>query len=656
MDVDVQLQPRDPSALSRLVTEVSTPGDPRFRQYVASGAFAGEFGPTPTALATVTRWLVGEGLDVDSVSSNHLTVQVTASAATLDRAMSVALERVRLPGGRLAYANARAPLLSAAVRPLVEGVIGLDDLVVPQWLGTRSVVPSLVGVGDHGSVTGPQACTAATTVAKRSHAYEASQLASSYNLTSLYAAGDEGAGITIALFEQETDLSSDIAAYESCYGIDPTITYIPVDGGSGGVMTNGEAAEDIEVAMGLAPKANLDVFQAPGSFKGALDDYTAMADRDTAQVISTSWGQCESQTGSSLLSAEATVFEQAAVQGQSVFAASGDDGSSDCATRALAVDDPASQPDVTGVGGTKVTAIGPPPAEVVWNESATSSGAGGGGLSSAHRMPSYQSSAPSALHVLGPYSSGVPCSAPKGSYCREVPDVSADADYSTGYLIYYDGRWESNGGTSAAAPLWAALAALADGSKSCDSKSIGFANPALYEAAATSYGSDFHDVTSGTNDDTNWGYTGGLYPAGARYDMASGLGTPNGGNLAKTLCDDAHVTVEPSTTTLALQRTSVAYGSETAETFTVHVTGKRGDGRPVGSILVFNVARRLCSHSLAEDASDQAVGRCSLSASSLSAGRHAVYAVFDPNVGSSSDLRYHYKSSRSKSSTVTIKK
>jgi hypothetical protein len=349
------------------------------------------------------------------------------------------------------------------------------------------------------------------------------------------------------------------------------------------------------------------------------------------------------------------VFEQAAVQGESVVAASGDNGSSDCATKALAVDDPGSQPYVTGVGGTTLQALGPPPSEVTWNVSATSSGASGGGVSSFHPMPSYQSNASSALHVIGKYSSGAPCGAPTGGYCREVPDVAAVAAYTNSYLVYYDGRWENNGGTSAGTPLWAALFALADASRGCDGKSVGFANPALYEAAATSYSSDLHDITSGTNDDTNWGNTSGLYPAGVGYDMATGLGTPNGANLVRTLCADTNVAVEPTSTVLSLRVGSVAFGSERSEAFTVRTTGDHGDGRPVGSIVVFNVTKKLCSHLVAFATSDQSVGQCSLTSSELRAGRHLdVYAVFDPNVGSSSDSHVRYRSSRSTARSLTV--
>ncbi len=652
--VDVELRPRSAAALAAYATAVSTPGDRLFRHYLARGQFADRFGPTRQALAAVTGWLTSRGLTVTAISSNHLTVSVATSAAALDRSLSIRLDRFALPGGRVAFAAQGSPRFGVDVGRYVQGVVGLNDLRAPSWLGAPPARPPAVPSRTLRARALPPACSAAVDAGSRFHAYTANQLADAYNLSGLYAAGDEGAGVTIAVFEQETNLTSDIAEYQDCYGTKSVISYVKVDGGAPSTF-NGEADEDIELAMGFAPASRIDVFQTPNTVKGALDGYTAIVDRDTAQVISSSWGQCEPETGSAVAAAENAVFEQAAVQGQSVVADSDDNGSSDCATKALEVDDPASQPYVTGVGGTTLKALGPPPVEVTWNVSASSSGASGGGISSFHKMPSYQSTAPASLHVISKYSSGAPCGAPSGQFCREVPDVAADADYTTGYLVFYNGSWESNGGTSAGTPLWAALLALADASTTCGGKTVGFANPALYEAAATSYASDFHDITSGTNDDTNWGNTSGLYPAGVGYDMATGLGTPDGANLARTLCDETRVAVKSTSTSLSLKRTSVAFGAEQAETFTVHVTGSRGDGRPVGSIVVFNVTKKLCSHLVVPSTSDQSVGSCSLASTELRPGGHPdVYAVFDPNVGSSSNSRFRYRPSRSAVRTLTV--
>jgi hypothetical protein len=148
-------------------------------------------------------------------------------------------------------------------------------------------------------------------------------------------------------------------------------------------------------------------------------------------------------------------------------------------------------------------------------------------------MPAYQSSAAPALGVINSASSTTSCGASTG-YCRQVPDVSADADPGTGYLVYYNGTWGSEGGTSASTPVWAALIALADGSAQCAGSPIGFANPVLYGAAGTpAYSSYFNDVTVGEND---WLFNSGPFNAMAGYDQATGLGTPVGSALAAALC------------------------------------------------------------------------------------------------------------------------
>jgi kumamolisin len=197
--------------------------------------------------------------------------------------------------------------------------------------------------------------------------------------------------------------------------------------------------------------------------------------------------------------------------------------------------DPATQPFVLGVGGTKATST----AQTVWNESANGSGAGGGGLSIDWCMPSYQyqTAIPGLINADSVKNTG--CPSAEGQYLRETPDVTADGDPFTGYVIYHAGSWGAIGGTSAAAPLWAAIAALNDDSPFCadyGSGDAGVLPQGLWDIASTDHsyiysgGVDepeiLFDITQGNNDYTPSGYTGGLYPATAGYDMASGLGAP----------------------------------------------------------------------------------------------------------------------------------
>ena len=542
LHVDVALRPRDPAALTAYAQAVSTPGSGLYRHYVTPRQFADRFGPTPTALRTVRAALAAAGLHPGAVSPNHLSIGVRATAAQLSAAFSVGFAHYALPGGRVAYANTAPPQLAAAAAPFVQAVVGLDDLTVETPAGTGpSDVRSRPAIGPQPATGGPQPCPAAETDASDNGGFTADRLAAAYGLSSIYSAGDLGAGQTVALVEYESDLPSDVAAYQSCYGTNTPVNYEAIDGGPKKGAGGGEAALDIEDVIGLAPQVSILVYQAPDTSAAALDLLNAIVSQDVAKVISNSWVLCEQYEGSAA-TAENTIFEEAATQGQSFLSASGDYGSQACrqfvgTNNTLAVDDPASQSFVTGVGGTTLSAVGPPPSETVWNNGIGNSG--GGGLSTDWAMPSYQSDAAPTVGTVNAYSSGSPCGAVSGD-CREVPDVSGDA---VGYVIYWDGGWTETGGTSAATPTWASLLALTNASTACAGTTVGFANPLLYDVAGTDP-SAFNDITVGDNDDT--GLHGGLYPSLTGYDMASGLGSPNGTVLPGDLCA-AGTTADPVT-------------------------------------------------------------------------------------------------------------
>ena len=564
LHLTVVLKPRDPAALASYAEAVSTPGSNVFHDYLTPSQFANRFGATPAKARAVQSSLRAHGLKAGAVSANRLSIPVTATAGQAERALSLRMQRMSLPGGRSATVASAAPALDPSIAGDVQAVLGLSSTnhFHPQY-ARRAILRGssrtrLTHSARHTATDGPQPCSAASSSASQQGAYTADQIASAYGFSSLYRAGDQGQGQTIAVYELEPNDPNDIAAYQSCYGTHANVAYVHVDGGAGDGQGSGEAALDIENAIGLAPQANFLVYQgansnssAPGS--GPYDTFNAIITQDRAKVVSVSWGECES-AGSDGLQAESTLFQEAAAQGQSIVAASGDEGSEDCngplptvPDTSLAVDDPSSQPFVTGVGGTTLTGLGPPPSEAVWNNGAVAGltgtgGAGGGGISQTWAMPPYQSDAASGLHVIGSLSSGSPCAASSG-FCRQVPDVAVNSDPNTGYIVYWNGShsdvsspagWQSIGGTSAAAPVWAALLAVVNASSGCHSAAIGFANPALYRAAGSAYRSDFNDITSGNNDFTST--NGGNYPAASGFDMATGLGTPIGGGLASSLC------------------------------------------------------------------------------------------------------------------------
>jgi subtilase family serine protease len=395
----------------------------------------------------------------------------------------------------------------------------------------------------HRTNAGPTACSQFNTFGNEYGSYTANKLAAHYDMASLYSLGDFGQGVHVAVVEFETEptITKDLADYQYCYGTDATMNYIPVDGGStiNPVDSHGmEMALDIEDVIGLAPEATLDVYQAPNTNLGDERVYKRIVGSDTDKVVTASWGECELDSDEPVLQAEQHYFDRAATQGQTFLAAAGDYGSTDCLpddtpnSSMLSVNDPASQPYVVGVGGTSISGIKDTNSDTEWNDSSSSDGAGGGGLSSEWCMPSYQDQTP-IPGVIGAYSDYDPTDCGSTTpYVREVPDVSADADPATGYVIVNDKKvWVGIGGTSAAAPLWAA-AALIDSSPFCAAYGSGHPGAlpqGLYRIAAESpshYRLAFEDITTGNNDYTPSGYVGGLYPATTGYNMDGGLGSP----------------------------------------------------------------------------------------------------------------------------------
>jgi subtilase family serine protease len=572
MHLTVALTPRNPVALNNYATAVGNPASPDYRRYLTPAQFRARFAPARRTIVKVETSLRRHGLRTGLVSANGLSIGVTASGASVEHAFKLTLASVRLRNGRDAIFSAQAPAVDADIASSVQAVVGLSSLARMQRLDASHAVGSARARSSsvHVATGGPQACLSARQIALGQGAYTADQIATAYGFSGVYRSGDLGRGVTIGVYELEPNSPRDIAAYQRCYRTDTRVRYVKVDGGAGTGNGEGEAALDIEQLIGLAPKAKLIVYQGPNNNAdspgtGPYDTLAAIVSQDRAQVISNSWGECEVLEGPTDARAENTLLQEAATQGQTFVSASGDSGSQDCYSpppggninNSLQVDDPGSQPFATAVGGTSLSVIGPPPTETVWNDDnpdidysrfGIERGAGGGGVSALWGMPSYQSSASTTLGVINADSSGAPCAAAPGAYCREIPDVSADADPMSSYLDYWNGDaatshsesgWQGTGGTSGAAPVWAALFALADASPACRGSLVGFANNALYELAGESQSTYFNDISGGNNDFTPDGNTSGLYPATSGYDMATGLGTPKAATLVPALCRQA---------------------------------------------------------------------------------------------------------------------
>jgi hypothetical protein len=459
------------------------------------------------------------------VTPNHLLVRVQTTVMAAEAAMSTTIERFRLASGRVSFANVSNAWLPGSIAPYLQGVFGLSDVVrlmpTGETMRAENHTDAVDGAQGESHTVGPTPCASAT-----NGAATANVLAAAYGIDGLYRRGDLGQGQSIALFEPAAYDPGDVAVYQRCYKTRASITVTPVDGGTsigGGTL---EATSDVEDLVGLAPHAKVHVYETSNDFvPNWLDLWTAIVDDDTSNVVSASWSECETFEPTGFALAESTEFEQAAAQGQTVLIASGDRGSEGCSqfggAGQLSVDDPASNPYVTAVGGTQWTSSAPRAGERTWN--VLNEGASGGGVSSLWPMPPWQQGP----GVISKYSSGGPCRAVAGD-CRELPDVSALAG-SPYYSFFCNvgdcrsiGGWGSFDGTSFATPLWAATVALTD--ESCASQPpVGFLNPALYSIASSPLGG-LHDVTEGNND---YGMIHhGKYPATVRYDLATGLGTP----------------------------------------------------------------------------------------------------------------------------------
>jgi kumamolisin len=326
----------------------------------------------------------------------------------------------------------------------------------------------------------------------------------------------DGTGETVAIIELGGGYrTADLKTYFKNHR--PTVTAVSVDGGHNHADGNpggpdGEVMLDIEVAGSVSPGAKYVVYFAPNTDAGFLDAIsTAVHDKvRNPSVISISWGGPEASWTQQSLQAYDEAFQAAAALGVTVFAAAGDNGSTDGMNDGKQhVDFPASDPFVVSCGGTNLQIQNGKAVQKVWNNG-VNGGATGGGISDVFELPDYQKSA------------NVDKSVNDGQVRRGVPDISADADPQTGYQVLVDGQSTVYGGTSAVAPLFAALMAKVNQQAG---QRLGFIHPLLYKSTSA-----VTDVTDGDN---------GAYKARAGWDACTGLGSPDGSKLAALLAPKA---------------------------------------------------------------------------------------------------------------------
>jgi subtilase family serine protease len=594
MTVEVALAPRDAAGLSRALTAAYTQGSASYHRWLAKGAFDAQYAPSAAQRTAVTSYLRGAGLTVSAGSSPFL-VRVTGSSHRVAAAFRTNLSTYRDKRGVGYYSNSSAVRMPTALASSVLGVIGLTNTIrahtnLQRPAHTRPVTTHAASAtakpGTAASCEAPYPTRAQLFAAVNDgtsfpfgfggapgcNGLTPSQTNSIYNAPHVGARG-EGAGVTIAVFELSAYQHSDIDAYAHHYfgaRYNPPLVDVNVDGGplhpvcpTGDLCPPAfesyagdiEVDADIETQLAVAPDVRkLIVYNAPNDETGQteLDEYTKIASDDSASSISSSWGECENDLTASYAQAENTVFEQMALQGQSVFGAAGDTGAFDCirsdGTDVVNVNDPPAQPWMTAVGGTSLENANPGEnpnpgypqgAETVWNTDNLCSnapaspalggqsgffwcgatGAGGGGVSQYWGRPVYQRG----FGVTGTQ--------------RAVPDISADADAYTPYSEFCTATaattnsqcafsatqnvpgWFGIGGTSLSSPLWSAIIADRD---SFQGRRTGNANPLLYLLYNLAPHLYFHDILSSPKATGN-----GLYVTKPGYDEATGIGSPN---------------------------------------------------------------------------------------------------------------------------------
>ncbi len=596
----VALKLRNTAAAEATLASLYTPGSPQFHQFLRSGDFKAQFAPTADTVARVMQHFRSAGFSVTQTTSTQLVV--SGNANQVEAEFGVPLHEYEVPAtadhaAARFHAPAGSPTLPTAIADAVQGVVGLDSR--PRYRphvirsGARTALASLK------SVTSPQ--SSGTT--NPPGLLTVQDFAQYYDVNPLYARGLSGRGSTIGIVTLASFTPSDAFTYWNSLGLKVSpkrITEIQVDGGSGPPSDKSGSDEttlDVEQSGGIAPGANIAVYEAPNTSQGFIDAFAAAIDANQADTISVSWGEWEffdtlavggpvvdPVTGRNVSSLQAfdDLFLQAALQGQSMYAAAGDSGAYDevrdlgvpaypppAGSQVLSVDDPAAQRWMTAMGGTTLPGTQTfnngfsvnIAAEQAWGwdyliplctqlgfdpvSCGIYSVGGGGGVSSFVPRPFYQEGIrgiqnTASGQTLLDFTQSPPAlitTLPAGFHGRNVPDLSLNSDPETGYVIYYTssvtgpGVATFFGGTSFAAPQFNGVTALFD--QALHGR-VGLMNFALYRLARSGdayegRNAPLRDITAGDN----WGYS-----AHQGYDQATGLGVPDVAHLLRALADE----------------------------------------------------------------------------------------------------------------------
>lgn len=511
LQLDIGL-PIDRQGLAQVAQDVYNPASASYGHYLTPPQIATRFGASTETIQQVSKWLTSQGFQIVNTSLLHTNLVVRADVSHIARAFHTPLGTYSLDG-RAFFGPSAAPTLPAAIAPLISSVTGLSDFThamhtpVPPVSGGVSAIPETVQRPDVGD------CTLYGVLG----GFTRDKIAHAYALDQLYKQGFQGQGMKVGVVELGDPYSrADVANYALCNGDQLHLRNVEVDNPLPAGTGAGEATLDLEMIAGLAPDAQILDYQTPQSDNiGFLDVLNKIATDDQVQVVSVSYGAGEDQFDLPYMTQFNDLLELLAVEGISVFIASGDCAAyTDGVFGQLMVSFPASAPWAIGVGGTSFQGS----SEIAWSQPnpdhtrcQNTWGTGGGVSKNKNFVRPLWQTGPG---VQNQYSNSN----------RQVPDVAAIADNIS---VYYQGFWQPVGGTSASAPMWAAGAVVLDQALQKKGKPLLGGVPALY-TVANHPGSlhPFHDITRGNNL---------FYQAGPGWDYTTGLGTPNFLDIADLL-------------------------------------------------------------------------------------------------------------------------
>jgi subtilase family serine protease len=632
-------------ALMQLLADQQNPHSAQYHQWLTPEQFGAQFGLAAADLAKVSNWLTAQGFAVSTVARGGLFIQFSGTVAQANAAFGVELHSVMF-GGEKHVANLSPVSLPGALASVTSGVAGLDDFKPAARVKTGIVAVRTSGL-----------TPLYTQASSDTHSLAPGDFYTIYDENALLASSVTGAGVSIAVVGQTDIHAADIAAFQSAAGLANVPVSTTLYGSDPGFTTASDllvAEQQLEWVNAVAPGATILYANSINALFGSLP---LVIDNNLAPIVADGYGDCEAMLQANNLVYYSSFLEQAAAQGQTVVAPSGEDGATDCdtamasAVSGLAVDFPASSPFVTGVGGTEfnegtasfwsatngaagASALSYIP-EKVWNDNSTSGlAASGGGASLYFSKPAWQSG------------TGVPA-----DFARDVPDVSLSGSAAhDAYLVCVSGSCMSGfanasgavsmaGGTSAATAAFAGVLALVEQKTGAR---LGVANPVIYALANSSYASSvFHDTTTGSNaspctlGSTSCvsggaiGSSGSIgYSATAGYDQATGWGSVDVFHLVSSwqLVTPVAATAGPafSYTNVAGSASTVSAGAAVTLTETVTSAVSTSTATPTGTlqITVDGVAAG-ASVTLASGAATS-----TLSTAGFSIGTHVIQATY----------------------------